>query len=766
MEAAYVFPLNDVALFNFEARIEDRIIVAECRPRAEAKTTYDDAVASGHTAYIAEQDEGCEDVFRMRLGNIPGRSAVTIMLKYVNQLDAESLVDDNIHTRATFTLPGFLNPRYTPKESRIDKEFDIIDRSETLKPYSMNFTGDITMPFRMIAVSSPHDKFEVEWRSTDQTSATVKLSAFQPDHDLQMVIDFEQKLDSFAVCEWGDRQANNILSKDCIMAQFIPDFTEFVNEIETRTEVYFIIDRSGSMSGSNIECAAESLLLFLKSLPSGCRFQIIGFGSTYETLFPEPVEYNEQSLARAIECQRKLEADLGGTEVYPALEEALKAPLTGSGWYKQIIFFTDGDVSNADEVIGLVRSHVNQACIFPIGIGCGASTYLVNGIARAGRGVSTFIRQPQELRAATMSVLNAALQPRASNVHIQWDLKSSDASGRLVPLDIVSIPQRVPPIFNGRFATIFGLLDYNHEHTLSGHITLECEVMNKKQTSAVNMADVISAQRVLKENIDLPLHRLAGKVQLNELSDQHKAIQIQGKERDNKDIEKDTECGEFRKKIEQLSSALNVISPFTAFVGVDPVKREPVKHARPSTPPDFSQCSGFACASMAATAFDVPDCALRGMAQVECDDEFEMSADDDDEDGQIQPVPSSVKPKERDPLLCLVDLQRADGSWVLDAEFCECLSLSLTVVQSAVPKTWDAIHTKGPVPEAAWATALALAYFETTLDTRASEWKLLARKASGWLMKQVTVGISDANCAKEYCDNLIAEAKTFLTNKI
>lgn len=63
-----------------------------------------------------------------------------------------------------------------------------------------------------------------------------------------------------------------------------------------------------------------------------------------------PVEYNEQNLARAIECQRKLEADLGGTEVYPALEEALKSPLTGAGWYKQIIFFTDGDVSNANEV--------------------------------------------------------------------------------------------------------------------------------------------------------------------------------------------------------------------------------------------------------------------------------------------------------------------------------------------------------------------------------------------------------------------------------
>ncbi|TPP55749.1 hypothetical protein FGIG_02079 [Fasciola gigantica] len=159
------------------------------------------------------------------------------------------------------------------------------------------------------------------------------------------------------------------------------------------------------------------------------------------------------------------------------------------------------------------------------------------------------------------------------------------------------------------------------------------------------------------------------------------------------------------------------------------------------------------------------DCAVGGIAEVECDYDFE-TGDDDDEDGQLQPVPSSVKQKERDPLLCLVDLQRADGSWVLNTGFCECLGVSLTVVQSAVPKTWDATHTKGPVPEASWATALALAYFETTLATRASEWKLLARKASGWLMKQVTVGISDANSAKKYCDTLIAEAKKFLVNKI
>lgn len=46
---------------------------------------------------------------------------------------------------------------------------------------------------------------------------------------------------------------------------------------------------AGSMSGSKIEKTKESLLLFLKSLPKKCRFQIVGFGSTFHPLFPQYV---------------------------------------------------------------------------------------------------------------------------------------------------------------------------------------------------------------------------------------------------------------------------------------------------------------------------------------------------------------------------------------------------------------------------------------------------------------------------------------------
>ncbi|KAA0194703.1 hypothetical protein FBUS_07216, partial [Fasciolopsis buskii] len=128
-----------------------------------------------------------------------------------------------------------------------------------------------------------------------------------------------------------------------------------------------------------------------------------------------------------------------------------------------------------------------------------------------------------------------------------------------------------------------------------------------------------------------------------------------------------------------------------------------------------------------------------------------------------QPLTSDpVKSKSRDCLLWLVDLQRADGSWILNSELCSCLNVSESAVHSALPKTWNGACPKGPVPETAWATALALAYFETALATRESEWKLLARKANSWLVKQVPVGSGSTNNSKKYCDNLIAMAKQFL----
>ena len=71
-----------------------------------------------------------------------------------------------------------------------------------------------------------------------------------------------------------------------------------------------------------METAQEALKIFIRSLPPGCRFSIIGFGSDSETMYMHGktvIEYDERSMSFTLAKIDSMTSNLGATDILTPL---------------------------------------------------------------------------------------------------------------------------------------------------------------------------------------------------------------------------------------------------------------------------------------------------------------------------------------------------------------------------------------------------------------------------------------------------------------
>ena len=347
LEVLFRFPVDEsYAVVGLEAVLAGRRIKAALKEKEEARQEYDDAMASGLTAALGEETTG--DIFSISLGNLPPKSDAEIHL----QLVAELPLDDE--GRVVFSLPTVLKPRYTPAGSSNPLQATGAV-GQTRQHAVFAFTLDVMNAASVSDVSSSTQTLTPQ---RDGDKMVVSIAESTPlDKDLVVMVTHTDPHTPVAVPEPGNPTLSQrtYMGSPAVMLNFFPAF----DTKRAACEFIFVIDRSGSMSGGYMTSAKETLKLFLRSIPPGCYFNIIGFGSTFTVMFGWSEEYNQQSLDRAIQETDKMFANLGGTELLPPLKHIYSQPLL-PGLPRQVFVLTDGSVSNTGACIQEVKKHVSH----------------------------------------------------------------------------------------------------------------------------------------------------------------------------------------------------------------------------------------------------------------------------------------------------------------------------------------------------------------------------------------------------------------------
>uniref|UniRef100_A0A3P9I7M0 VIT domain-containing protein n=1 Tax=Oryzias latipes TaxID=8090 RepID=A0A3P9I7M0_ORYLA len=559
IEALFVFPLpGDAAVCHFSADIGQTHIVAELKEKQQAREEYDDALSSGQQAFLLEESEQSPDIFSLSVGSLPPGESASIRLQYVIELAVEA--DGALR----FCLPAVLNPRYQPqaqKDTCPGVPVSSVPASEI--PYSLSFSARVSSPRPVSKVESSCCLEPLQYLNTDHTEAAVKLAAGHKfDRDVELLIYYKDAHQPSAVVEAGQdsAQPGTLMGDPVVMVSLYPEFPESVmSKRASCGEFVFLLDRSGSMDcptsnwnqqETRISSARDTLLLLLKSLPMGCYFNIYGFGSGYDHIFPKSVEYSEKSMEEALKKVEVMQADLGGTEILQPLQHIYSQPCI-SNQPRQLFVFTDGEVGNTKEVLDLVRKNAGSHRCFSFGIGEGASSALINGLAQEGRGRAQFITGTDRMQAKVMQSLKFALQPVVKDISVTWDLPKG------VSATVLSPP--ITTIFQGQRSLVYAqlcgkVLSSQTDCSVTVNYTLADHPYESKQQFNLNPA----------KDTGLTVHRLAARILIRSL---------ESEERENRGKSDE----DMKRKVVELSVQSGVSSHHTAFIAVNKDNGDAVK---------------------------------------------------------------------------------------------------------------------------------------------------------------------------------------------
>ena len=428
----YVYKNDNLIFSSFTSKIGDSVTVkSKVIKKEKAEIKYTDSISSGNAAIFVSEDPYDKERIIINMGNIPANEEVIFTSEYIQFVETSKSCEFEIFRN----LPIFQGK---------SEEFHNQSLKGTINIQTQNKILKIDKNILMKELKINEEKYINEEKNNYFISYEIaKLPTFSkynrdnyiPSSKIYFELDLNQNLNEPLVyCQ------KSLLNSDEL--NYIINYTYQTKKTNEDLEIspglfIFLIDQSGSMSGSSIEIASKGLKLFLQSLPPKSYYQIIGFGSDFKAYDKTPKQYTQENILKSIMTIDNLRADLGGTDIYSPLKYVYDS-------YKEhdkinlprnIFLLTDGEIEDKKRTLDLIYNNSSKYSIYSIGIGKYFDEDLIKNAGIIGKGGYNFCKDMEQINSTIVKEINKATSHFCSNINIKTSLDDKNlVKNKLIPI--------------------------------------------------------------------------------------------------------------------------------------------------------------------------------------------------------------------------------------------------------------------------------------------------------------------------------------------
>ncbi len=360
LDCEYLFPLPaDGAVYRCEASIDGRVLCARIEERGEAQRIAAQKKAEGRRTALVESER--DNLFTLSLGNVQPGDCVEVKLAYLQPLR-------RLGGQVALDLPLCPGIRYIPGRNllRSNRGSGLVDDTDQVPDASritpprideehpdaafVEVDGQVEAAFLENSVTSPSHSITGTSQG-EMIHVTLTRGGEIPDRDLALRWN-ERTPQQTALRGWTTQNGDH---QYALLELRAPDHIK-PSDVAGQ-DVYFLMDRSGSMEGLKWDKAARALHGCVEVLNRMDRVSVTLFGSTFQDFDAEPLA-PEALMADPRFLQLSCIGDMGGTEMASALRHVLDlVDKHSKGRPAVLILITDAEIGNEREIVNLMGGH-------------------------------------------------------------------------------------------------------------------------------------------------------------------------------------------------------------------------------------------------------------------------------------------------------------------------------------------------------------------------------------------------------------------------